>query len=275
MTAAYKEFMSNIGLSEADTELMGLFHESSKVNYSTAQKRDIRIGAYLFDPRCVLEASRNRKLYQTSSVVELPSPRPLIMALDEVFQKRQSCRNFSGEPLDAEDLATVLSSLRITRRGYSAEFEEVPMSMRTYPSPGGLYPVEVYVLALNGSDIDQGVYHLDFETHNLERIGELPVPEDLSRMVGDHDSEYVPKASFAVVMTAVMPRSTVKYESLGYRFSLIESGMVGQHLSLAATSENIGNLFWGSYYDDQVHDLLKVDGVDEVVTNFIWLGKEG
>ena len=75
--------------------------------------------------------------------------------------------------------------------------------------------------------------------------------------------------------TAVMPRSTVKYEGLGYRFSLIESGMVGQHLSLAATSENIGNLFWGSYYDDQVHDLLKVDGVDEVVTNFIWLGKEG
>lgn len=272
MTTTYQDFMTNIGLPAADSEIMDLFHESSKVNYSTALKRDVRIGAYLYDPRCVLEASRNKKLYQTAPTIELPQARKLVTALDDVFQQRASCRKFSGNPLNAEDLATVLSSVRITRTGYSSEFEEVPMAMRTYPSPGGLYPVEIYVIVLNSKDIPNGVYHFDFDEKSLEHINDLPEKEQLKMMFGDHDSMCTFSASYAVVMTSVLPRSTVKYENLGYRFSLIESGIVGQHLSLAATAENIGNLFWGAYYDDKIHDLLMVDGVDEVVTNFLWLG---
>ncbi|WP_448548286.1 SagB/ThcOx family dehydrogenase [Thalassotalea fusca] len=274
MSNSYQDFMSNIGLPAADTELLELFHESSKVNYSTALKRDVRIGAYLYDPRCVLEASRNRKIFQTSPKVSLPKARKLTMALDDAFQQRTSCRTFVQPPLTAEDLATVLNSLRVTRTGFSAEFDEVPMAMRTYPSPGGLYPVEVYVLALNSDDIERGVYHFNFETHELARINSLPQPDELAMMLGDHDKLHTYSASFAVVLSSVLPRSTVKYENLGYRFSLIESGIMGQHLALAATAENIGSLFWGAYYDDKIHDLLQVDGVEEIVTNFIWLGNK-
>jgi len=274
MSNSYQEFMSTIGLPAADTELLELFHESSKVNYSTALKRDVRIGAYLYDPRCVLEASRNKKLYQTSKEIKLPEARRMNASLDDVFQQRASCRTFSTKPLAASDLSTVLNSLRVTRTGFSAEFEEVPMAMRTYPSPGGLYPVEVYVLVLNCSDIPRGVYHFDFDTHALAQINTLDNVDNLAMMLGDHDNLCTDKASFAVLMTSVLPRSTVKYENLGYRFSLIESGIMGQHLALAATAENIGNLFWGAYYDDKVHDLLKVDGVEEIVSNFIWLGNK-
>jgi len=272
--SSYQDFMSTIGLAAPDSDLLELFHESSKVSYSTALKRDIRIGAYLYDPRCVLEASRNKKLYQTSPKTALPKPLNMEMALDEVFQKRQSCRTFADTPLSAQDLSTVLNSLRITRTGFSSEFEDIPMAMRTYPSPGGLYPVEVYVLALNSEDIEKGVYHFDFESHQLAKINDISSTDELPMMLGDHDNLYANKAPFAVVMTSVLPRSTVKYENLGYRFALIESGIMGQHLALAATAQNIGSLFWGAYYDDKVHDLLKIDGVEEVVTNFIWLGNK-
>lgn len=272
MNTDYQQYMTNIGLSAADTDLLELFHESSKVMYTTALKRDIRIGAYLYDPRCVLEASRNKKLYQTCPVVTLPKPKRLNIALDEVFDNRASCRAFSGKDIGAQSLINILNSLRVTRRGYSTEFEEVPMAMRSYPSPGGLYPVEVYILSINSEDVPQGVYHFDFDTQELALINPLPKKEKLRYMVGDHDSMCIDTASFAVVMTAVLPRITVKYESLGYRFSMIESGIVGQHLSLAATAENVGNLFWGSYYDNEIHDILGVDGVEEIVTNFMWLG---
>ncbi|GGD73197.1 SagB/ThcOx family dehydrogenase [Lacimicrobium alkaliphilum] len=272
MNSEYQQHMTNIGLEPAESGLLELFHESSKVMYSTALKRDLRIGAYLYDPRCVLEASRNKKLYQTCPITELPQPQHLEMALDDVFQNRSSCRSFSGKDIGAQSLANILNALRVTRRGFSAEFEEVPMAMRSYPSPGGLYPVEVYVLAINSDDIEQGVYHYDFDLQNLARVSSLPSKESLRLMLGDHDNICTNLASYAIVMTAVLPRSTVKYESLGYRFALIESGIVGQHLSLAATAAGIGNLFWGSYYDDEIHDLIGIDGVEEVVTNFLWLG---
>ncbi|MDP4535124.1 SagB/ThcOx family dehydrogenase [Alkalimonas collagenimarina] len=272
MNSEYQQYMTNIGLPPANSELLELFHESSKVMYSTALKRDLRIGAYLYDPRCVLEASRNKKLYQTCPITELPRPQRLSMALDDVFQNRISCRSFSGKDIGAQSLANILNALRVTRQGFSTEFEEVPMVMRSYPSPGGLYPVEVYVLAVNSDEIEEGVYHYDFDAQNLARIRALPAKESLRLMFGDHDNMCTNTATYAVVMTAILPRSTVKYEALGYRFALLESGIVGQHLSLAATAAGIGNLFWGSYYDDEIHDLIGLDGVEEIVTNFLWLG---
>jgi|JI7StandDraft_1071085.scaffolds.fasta_scaffold00110_38 SagB-type dehydrogenase family enzyme len=274
MTVSYRKFMSTIGLEATDTELMELFHQSTKVAYSTALKRDIRIGAYLFDPRCVLEASRNRKLYQASATINLPKPQALNMPLDQVFERRQSCRSFAHVDISQQALSNVLNSLRITRRGYSAEFPDIPMSMRTYPSPGGLYPVEVYVVALNVEGIAPGAYHFNFEQHSLELVTNLPDAEQFALMVGDHDQIAATQAGFAVILSAVFPRSTIKYEGLGYRFSLIEAGIVGQHLALAATAQGIAHLNWGAYYDDPLHRWLHLDGVEEAICNFLWFGQK-
>jgi SagB-type dehydrogenase family enzyme len=137
-----------------------------------------------------------------------------------------------------------------------------------------LYPVEVYVVVLNVEGLAAGAYHFNFELHSLEFVCALPEPARLAQMLGDHDGIAVERAGFAVLLSAVLPRSTIKYEGLGYRFSLIEAGIVGQHLALAATAAGLGHLFWGAYYDDALHRWLGLDGVEEIICNFLWVGQE-
>ena len=91
--------------------------------------------------------------------VQLPEPRSQgELSVEEALLKRRSIREYAPEPLKLEDVAQIL---------WSAQGLTHPAGYRTAPSAGALYPLEVYLVAGDVSDLPAGVYRYRPRPHDL------------------------------------------------------------------------------------------------------------
>jgi SagB-type dehydrogenase family enzyme len=70
----------------------------------------------------------------------------------------------------------------------------------------------------------------------------------------------------------VVERTKWKYRERGYRYIYLDAGHIGQNLYLAAASLGLGCCTIGAFYDDEVNQLIGVDGQQETV---VYLGAVG
>jgi len=237
------------------------YHEASKLYQSTAVGLGARIEMFLGHRALQNAAANPFKVYATHPRVQLPAPAPMTMGLNQALLERQCVRVYDTST--ATPLPLVSDWLGwgcgLVHRGAEGSDKVV----RTYPSGGGLYPLELYVAVRNVQDLNAGLYHYNPREHSLEVLGDAAtagaVFENLTQR------EAADSCHFAVVVTAIFMRSQYKYGERGYRFVLLEAGHLMQNLSLLAPALGLGMVPIGGYYDDKLHDLLGVNGVDEAV----------
>lgn len=180
----------------------------------------------------------------------IPLPKlPENGALDLVFKKRKSTREFLSKALSYNLFASTLNSCRILES--NGEFER-----RTYPSAGARFPIEIYPIIFNVEGLERGAYHYNNISNNLE----LLLQEDLTPIATHFVSPFIVNPAAALILTSVIPRSEVKYGIKAYPFSLLEAGHIGQNISLSCAYHNIGCCAVGGLVDStviKVLDLLK------------------
>jgi SagB-type dehydrogenase family enzyme len=177
------------------------------------------------------------------------------------LDRRASCRAFTDASITVEQLASVLHAaygvVDISALG-ALEFAERPV-----PSGGGLYPLELYVIANSIEGIEPGVYHYAPAVHLLEEVRDGRVPRGLLTYLFMGQS-YVANAAATIVATAFWERSLTKYGDRGYRYVLFEAGHVAQNLDLAAIDLGLAALNLGGFFDDELAGLLKLDVEEEM-----------
>jgi SagB-type dehydrogenase family enzyme len=67
-------------------------------------------------------------------------------------------------------------------------------------------------------------------------------------------------------------RSMRKYGDRGMRYVFLEAGAIAEHIHLTATALGLGSVDCGSFYDDEAHESLEVDGVYEALIHAVFLG---
>ena len=140
---------------------------------------------------------------------------------------------------------------------------------RPVPSGGALYPLELYVLALDVDGVDPGVHHYNPYRHRLETIGPLHRSDVAQTLV---EPGLADCASALVVVTAMFWRTRFKYGLRGYRFALLEAGHVMQNAVLAAAALGIAARPLGGYYDRLLDALVGADSLDEASVYALLLG---
>jgi SagB-type dehydrogenase family enzyme len=191
---------------------------------------------------------------------------------EEILEQRRSARDFTGEslPLDA------LSKLLYLGDGIVHTWhtpDGFDWALRTAPSGGGLYPIEMYCIALRVGGLSAGLYFYRPLDHCLERVLEADLTERLAEAVpGQADS--IRQACVCVVLSAVMPRIKFKYGERGYRFLMLEAGHIAQNLLLAAEAAELGGVAIGGFLDDPMNALLNFDGVEEAVVYLALIGQK-
>ncbi len=185
--------------------------------------------------------------------------------LKEVLKKRRSMRNFRGQPLRQEELSYLLWAANgISRREMDYEF-------RTAPSAGALYPIETYLVINNVEELEKGIYHYDVKNHQLEGI-QLG---DFGRNTAEAALGQGMCASAATVFiwTAIFQRSQWKYQQRAYRYVYLDAGHIAGNLALAATSLGLGSCQIAALFDDEINELIEVDGVEESVLYMSVVGR--
>lgn len=208
--------------------------------------------------------------------IELPEGTPLDLELGQAIVKRRSVRKFSGDGLRLDYLATLLrsgcgiSSERITEL---QDGNEIKFSFRTYSSAGALYPVDLYVAALKVNGLFQELYKYSPCEDALFQIKTQESCKKLLQMVALSEEQINLSQANAVLLFVIKPWKTMrKYGSRGLRFAFFETGEIAQNINLAISALGIGCVDCASFYEDEVNELLGLDGVLETFVHALIIG---
>ena len=207
------------------------------------------------------------KKYPDAEKIELPRTWTLKEArITPLLQNRRALRKYMMEPMSFEELAFILwASQGIT--GKSANY-----SFRTTPSGGALYPVETYFSANLVEDLDPGIYHFDVEKFALDRICEGDQAEAVAKAC--MNQKFMAQSAVTFLWTAVFRRSMSKYGNRGLRYILLDAGHICQNTLIAAEATGCGGCPVAAFYDDEVNDLLEINGDDETILYAASVGKK-
>jgi SagB-type dehydrogenase family enzyme len=182
--------------------------------------------------------------------IRLPKPNTKgATSLEEALFKRRSVRAYSEEPLRIEEISQLL---------WAAQgITDTTSGLRTAPSAGALYPLEIYVAAGNVAGLVKGVYKYRPQTHELVKLADEDVRKDLSRAALEQES--VRDAPAVLVFSAVIERTAAKYGTRSTRYVHMEAGHAAQNVFLQAAALHLGTVVVGAFYDE---DVKKVIGME-------------
>jgi SagB-type dehydrogenase family enzyme len=261
-----REFVSD------EERLHEVFHANTKLDLVSEMQTGYMFAKVVSNPMLHRTLANPYRANPGLERVKLPPPTAIILPYTHVIGRRRTVRDYDGGAIDLARLSTVLH----TAYGITGECMlegNIPLMLRSVPSGGGLYPLELYVIAsrIEGLERDE-VYHYLAREHALERLGrEVPVAELSATLLGSRPECVLPSAA-TILVAGVFVRMTYKYDDRGYRFVLMESGAVSAQINFAATGLGLGSCQVAGYYDDRVNAYVGVDGVNESVLNCVVVG---
>jgi SagB-type dehydrogenase family enzyme len=186
-------------------------------------------------------------------------------ALWGLLAGRRTRRTYKPKPLTLKELSQILWA----SNGKTKEGRET--FLRSAPSAGALYPVELYVMANDVMGLNKGIYHFDVAGNRLSMIREGDYSEEAAQAA--LGQQMLAKSGAVVFMTAIVERAKWKYEARAYRYMYLDAGHIGQNMCLAAESLGLGICPIGAFYDDELNAILGVDGVEETVLYAMTIGR--
>ena len=222
-------------------------------------------------PKHRLNWSKKPELYKTNlNVIEtITLPKPEFdkkIKFWDVIINRKSTRRFKNEPITRLKLSLLLFGMT----GLTRIFPN--FAFRTIPSAGGLYPIEVYLVINNVEVLEKGIYHYNIQNHSLELMKKGDFRITAAKVCLDQQLAFNSAANF--LWTAIIERSRWKYLQRCYRYIYLDAGHVGQNFYLIAEALGLGACTIGAIYDDEINELLGIDGINETSIYVGALGKK-
>ena len=181
--------------------------------------------------------------------IKLPSPRlDSSISVEKALSKRRSVRAYKNEALSLGEVSQLLWAAQgITDKA---------RGLRTAPSAGALYPLEVYIITGSVMSVDQAFYKYEPAEHALIKVknGDLR-PQLMAAALGQTP---VRDAALVIAITAVYERTMQKYGERGRRYVWLEAGHAAQNLYLQAVALNLGLVVIGAFDDEAVKRILSL-----------------
>lgn len=241
-----------------------IYHENTKIrSYNLLKKENI-------EPIIAKIQGKSYKNYSSSEKIYLPKDfKKSKTSIEEVMQRRRSIRDFSGKSLNIKELSKILYfSYGITGQ---IENNKTKIFLRASPSAGALYPIEIYPVIFNVKNIDKGLYHYNVKNHFLEKLKTGDYHDLIYRST--LSQEMIKYASVIILLTAMFNRTKIKYGERGYRYILLDAGYIGENIYLVSNAMGLGVVSIGGFIDDDINELLDINGVDEAVIYIFAIGK--
>ena len=181
-----------------------------------------------------------------ASSVVLPAPAVTgRMPVEAALQARRSVRSYTERPLALAELSQLL---------WAAQGISGAGGLRTAPSAGALYPLEVYVAVGSVTGLPAGVYRYRPDGHRLEPVSAGDPRAALAAAA--LGQRWVARAPASVVLAAVPERTTRRYGRRGLMYVHMEVGHAAQNLLLQAVALGLGSVAVGAFDDPRVSTVV-------------------
>lgn len=244
-----------------------IYHCNSRLDFATARALGDPAGQ---DPASRYLGTRGFRQFGPAAAVPLLPPIPSRVALQKVMLQRRSNRSFGGR-VTLEELSTVLEQALGCTSVIEDEGAGLAHALRAWPSAGGLYPIDCYVLAARVDGLAADVYHYNPILQQLEPLGEPTVETVVETAFFGQD--ITAAAAAALIFVANFDRTTSKYGERGYRLVLLDSGHAAQNVLLVTEQLGLSATAIGGFNDEALSESLQIDGVDEAPVHAVIIGR--
>ena len=184
-----------------------------------------------------------------TDLIQLPSPEfKSSTSLEEAILTRRSIRDYTKEPLSTKEVSQILWSAQ----GITDEAS----GLRSAPSAGATFPLEVYLAVSNVKDLNAGLYKYDPFNNTLKLLAEGDKRFDIANAALKQGS--IEKSAAMVILTAVYERTSVRYGNRTERYVNMDIGHAGQNIYLQAVSLGLGTVMIGAFNDDALKKVLNL-----------------
>ena len=193
--------------------------------------------------------SRQKKTNPNGEMILLPQPtHDSDTSVEKALQSRRSCRQYQDAPLTLTEISQLL---------WAAQGITHPQGYRSAPSAGALYPLEVYLIVGNIEELPAGVYKYLPEEHALVNTAEGDMRKNLSEAA--LGQEALREGAVIILIAAVYERTLGKYGDRAPRYVHMEVGCAAQNVYLQAVSLELGTVFIGAFYDEEVKRIAQLE----------------
>lgn len=207
------------------------------------------------------------KTYPDAETVPLPNDWTLKEArITPLLQQRRSRRQFGEKSIALTDLAFMLWATQ----GVTAKAGK--HLLRTSPSAGALYPIETYVVVNDVDDIAPGLYHFNVEKFSLELLQFGNFGEEIA--IASLNQQFLSQAGVVFLWSSVFRRNATKYGERGLRYTFMDAAHICQNLLLAAEATGSNACPVAAFFDEELNDLLELDGEEESVIYLAGVGTQ-
>jgi SagB-type dehydrogenase family enzyme len=192
----------------------------------------------------------------TADLVRLP--RPVLDgapgSLGGALARRRSIRSYLPQALTLDEIARLM---------WAAEGITHPAGLRSAPSAGALYPLEVLLVTGDVEGLPDGIYRYVPRGHALALVGRGDCRHALAEAALHQAS--IEQAPATVAITAVYGRTTPRYGERGIRYVHMEVGHLAENVCLQAAALGLGTVVVGAFHDDEVKRIIGAGGDEEPV----------
>ena len=153
------------------------------------------------------------------------------VSFEEALAKRRSVRLFANKPLESEHI----SQLAWAGQGIT----EKQRGLRTAPSAGEVYPIELYFAT------EEGLFVYRPAEHSLEQTSDRDIRGSLATFASMQES--VAMAGCDIIVAGSTRKLSGQFRNNARTFMLLEAGHVAQNILLQATCLDLGSVPVGSF----------------------------
>jgi SagB-type dehydrogenase family enzyme len=181
--------------------------------------------------------------------VELPEPRTRgEVSIEQTLHQRRSVREYAPKPVALVEVAQLL---------WAAQgITDAREGLRTAPSAGALYPLELFLVAGAVGGLPAGVYRYQPRPHRLVPVGEGDRRQALADVA--FRQSFLRDSAGILVFAAVPERTKRKYGERGIRYVYMEAGHAAQNVYLQAVALGLGSVVVGAFDDADVQRVLGI-----------------
>ena len=195
-------------------------------------------------------------------MIKLPEPiYDSKVSVEAALRVRKSNRSYQEVDLTLAEVSQLL---------WAAQGINRKNGMRTAPSAGALYPLEVYLVVGQIEQLPVGVYKYRFQGHELIQISDEEKRQALA--AAGYGQSCIERASINIVIAAVYERTAGKYGERAVRYVHMEVGHAAQNIYLQAITLELGTVVVGAFDDSRVKKILMMDA-DESPLNIMPVGR--
>jgi SagB-type dehydrogenase family enzyme len=174
------------------------------------------------------------------------------VAVERALASRRSVREFAPEPLSLPAVSQLL---------WAAQGITDPTGLRTAPSAGALYPLEVYLVVGAVTGVAAGVYRYEPQRHRLVAGAAGDARAAVARAALGQD--WVAEAPVVLVLAGVYQRTARKYGERAPRYVHMEVGHAAQNVYLQAAALGLGTTMVGAFRDAELARVVGLTGQEK------------